>query len=137
MSRRGIDLCRIQDCRQRGAAAGVMEGKDLKYKCFQIGNKLGTGGVGLLQAERWIDKVFDVKRVSDGLMMIRMIVGEVVTVLSIYTPQSGLITEKELFYDSVQNLVQTINYSETLLIMLEKLLQVVKVFLVGMVMCQT
>ena len=51
-----------------------------------------------------------------------MIVGEVVTVLSIYTPQSGLITEKELFYDSVQNLVQTINYSETLLIMLEKLL---------------
>ena len=66
--------------------------------------------------------MFDVKRVSDGLMMIRMIVGEVVTVLSIYTPQFGLITEKELFYDSVQNLVQTINYSETLLIMLEKLL---------------
>ena len=66
--------------------------------------------------------MFDVKRVSDGLMMIRMIVGEVVTVLSIYTPQSGLIIEKELFYDSVQNLVQTINYSETLLIMLEKLL---------------
>ena len=51
-----------------------------------------------------------------------MIVGEVVTVLSIYTPQFGLITEKELFYDSVQNLVQTINYSEMLLIMLEKLL---------------
>ena len=73
-------------------------------------------------AERWIDKMFDVKRVSDGLMMIRMIVGGVVTVLSIYTPQSGLVTEKELFYDSVQNLVQTINYSETLLIMLEKLL---------------
>ena len=47
-----------------------------------------------------------------------MIVVEfVVTVLLIYVPQSGLtIAEKELFYDSPQNLVQTTDDSEMLLI---------------------
>ena len=48
---------------------------------------------------------FDVKRVSSRLMMIKIIAGEVVTVLSVYTPQTGLtMAEKELFYDSLQNL---------------------------------
>ena len=52
-----------------------------------IGNELGKGGVGVLLAEKWIDNVLDVKRVSDHLMMIKMIVGEVfVTVLSVYAP---------------------------------------------------
>ena len=51
-------------------------------------------------------------------MMIKMIVGEVVvTVLSVYAPQTGFtIAEKELFCDSLQNLVQIIDDSETLLI---------------------
>ena len=50
-------------------------------------------------------------------MMIKMIVGKVVTVLLVYAPQSGLtIAEKELFYDSLQNLVQTIDDSKMLLI---------------------
>ena len=51
-------------------------------------------------------------------MMNKIIVGEVaVTVLSVYAPQSGLtIAEEELFYESLQNLVQIIDDSETLLI---------------------
>ena len=54
---------------------------------FWIGNELDKGGVGVLLAEKWIDNVFDVKRVSNHLMMIKMIVGEVfVTVLSVYAP---------------------------------------------------
>ena len=63
-------------------------------------------------------------------MMIKMIVGEVVvTALSVYAPQSGLtIAEKELFYESLQTLVQIIDDSEMLLtcgdstVILEKLL---------------
>ena len=52
-----------------------------------IGSEPGKGGVGVLLAEKWIDNVLDVKRVSDHLMMIKMIVGEVfVTVLSVYAP---------------------------------------------------
>ena len=67
----------------------MIEGKDSRCKCFWIGNELGTRDVGVLLAEKWIDKLFDVKHVSDRLMMIKMIVGEVVvTVLSNWDFQS-------------------------------------------------
>ena len=117
MSRRGIDLCCIQECRWRGVSARMIDGKDSRYKCLWIGNELGIGGARVLLAEKRIDKVFDVKRVSDRLIMVKMIIGEVVvTVLSVYARQSGLtIAEKELLYDSLQNLVQTIDDSETFL----------------------
>ena len=65
MSRRGIALCCIQECRWRGALTRMIDGKDSRYKCFWIGKELGAGGVGVLLAEKWIDTVFDVKRVSD------------------------------------------------------------------------
>ena len=32
-------------------------GKDSIYKFFGIGNDKGTNGVGILLAEKWIDKV--------------------------------------------------------------------------------
>ena len=63
MSRRGIDLYCVQECRWRGASARMIGGKDSRYKCFWICNELGTGGVGVLLAVKWIDKLFDVKRV--------------------------------------------------------------------------
>ena len=83
-----------------------------------IGIELVAGVFGVLLAWKWIVKMFDVKRVPDRLIIIKMIVGEVVvTVLSVYAPQTWLtIAQKELFYDSLQNLVQTIDDSETLLI---------------------
>ena len=66
MSRRGIVLYCIQECRWRGASTRMIDGKNSRYKSsWWIGNELGTGGVGVLLAEKCIDKVFDVKRVSD------------------------------------------------------------------------
>lgn len=49
---------------------------------------------------------------------IKLVVGEVVNnVLSVYAPQSWLtIADKKSFYDSLQNLVITIDDSEMLLI---------------------
>ena len=73
MSRRGIDLRCIQECRWSGSSARMIDGKDIRYKCFWISNKLGTGRVGVLLADKWIDKVLDVNHVSDRLMMIKMI----------------------------------------------------------------
>ena len=97
-SRRGIDLCCIQECRWRGVSARMVEYENSRYKYFRIGSKLVTVGVVVLLAEKWINKMLNVKCVSDHLMMIKMIVGEVVvTVLFIYLPQTGLtIAEKDL-----------------------------------------
>ena len=45
-------------------------------------------------AEEWIEKVFQVQRVSDRIILVKLIVGQhVVTFLSVCAPQSGLSDE--------------------------------------------
>ena len=58
------------------------------------------GGVEILLAEKWVEAIFDAKRVSDRIMLIRLVVGKsIVTVLSVYAPQAGLDDSvKDLFY---------------------------------------
>ena len=52
-------------------------------------------------AEKWIKKVFEVKRVSDQIILVKIIVGQqVLCFLSVYAPQCGLSDSvKDLFYD--------------------------------------
>ena len=51
---------------------------------------MGIHGVGLLVADRWIEKVLEVKRVSERLMVVRVIVGRtVLNLISAYAPQAG------------------------------------------------
>ena len=38
-------------------------------------NDKGTAGVGVFVAEEWIEKVFEVQRVSDRIILIKLIVG--------------------------------------------------------------
>ena len=61
VTRRGIDICCVQETRWRGASARLIEGKNSRCKFFWVGNDKGTGGVGILVAEKWIDKIFDIK----------------------------------------------------------------------------
>ena len=107
ITRRNIDLCCVQEVRWRGASARHITGKNSRYKFFWVGNNQGTSGVGVLLAEKWVDKVYDIKRVSDRIMLIKLLVGEVVlTVLSVYAPQTGLEeSTKDAFYDSLQTVI--------------------------------
>ena len=63
----------------------------------------GTARVGFLVAERWVQKVLEVKRVSARLMLLRVIVGKsVLNLVSVYAPQAGRsMEEKEEFYASL------------------------------------
>ena len=63
-----------------------------------------TAGVGVFMAEECIEKVFEAQRVSDRIILVKLIVGQcVVTFLSVYAPQSGLSDEvKDLFLDQVR-----------------------------------
>ena len=92
----------------------MISGKNSRYKFFWVGNDDGTGGVGFLLSEKWVDKVFDIKRFSDRIMLIKVIIGEsVVTFLTVYAPQTGLSeAEKEKFYDLVQEVVSGLSDSE-------------------------
>ena len=117
MSRRGIDLCCIQEIRWRGASARFITGKDDRYKFFWVGNNAGTGGVGILLAEKWVEKVFDVNRVSDRILLFELLVGEtIITVLSVYAPQSGLDqSTKDAFYDDLQSVMSKVKDQEFLI----------------------
>ena len=96
-----MDLCCIQEVRWRGASARMTVGKDYRYKVFWIGSENGNGGVGFLLAEEWVEKVYDMCRISDCLMMIKLVIeNNIITVLSCYAPQVGLEnTIKDAFYD--------------------------------------
>ena len=68
LERRRVDVCCVQEVRWRGASARFITGKERRYKFFWVGNSVGVGGVGILLAEEWVDKVIEVVRVCDRII---------------------------------------------------------------------
>ena len=60
VSRRRVDLCCFQETRWKMEGVKQIVGKDSRFKLFWSGNDKGTGGVGVLLAEEWWEKVFEV-----------------------------------------------------------------------------
>ena len=117
LSPRKVDVCCIQETRYRGGSWRTIKGKDTRYKLYWSGNDKGTAGVGVFAAEEWIEKVFEVQRVSDRIILVKLIVGQrVFTFLSVYAPQSGLSDEvKDLFFDQLRAVTARIPASEFLI----------------------
>ena len=62
-------------------------------------------------AEKWVDKVYDIKRVSDRIMLIKLLVGEVVlTVLSVYAAQTGLEESQQRMHSTTDCKLSSQNY---------------------------
>ena len=93
--------------RWRGASARLVTGKDSRYKFFWLGISHGTSGVGVLLAEKWVDKVHDIKRMSDRIILIKLLVeNALLTVLYVYAPQTGLEeSTKDAVYDCLQTVI--------------------------------
>ena len=65
--------------------------KKILVKLFWERDDKVMGGVAILFAEKWVGAIFDVKHVSDTIMLIKLVVGKgIVTVLLVYTPEAGL-----------------------------------------------
>lgn len=118
MTRRRVDLCCLQETRWKTGGVRRIEGKDSRYKFFWSGNDKSTGGVGVLLAEKWWEKVFEVLRVSDRILLLKMIIGKVVfTFVCVYAPQVGLSdAEKDSFYQKLQCVVAKVPSSEQFII---------------------
>ena len=108
LSRRRVDICGVQEHGDKGSLepnqVRILTGKDCKYKFFFCAQQSGHGGAGILLAESWADKVIEVQRVSDRILLLKLIIGKAVfTFLSVYAPQVNLpAAEKEHFYDQLQ-----------------------------------
>ena len=107
-------MCCLQEVRWRGASTRMVDAKDSRWKFFWVGNAQGTGGVDILLAEKWVEKMFDMKRVSDRIMLVKIIMGEsIVAVLSVYAPQVGLDDQcKDAFYDDLRSTVSKLGDKE-------------------------
>ena len=106
MSRRRVDLCCLQKTRWK-TNLKLIVGRDSRYKYFGCGNDESICGVGILLAEKWWKKVFEVIRVSDRIILIRMVIGSVVVVfVSAYAPQANLSESvKDQFYYALQSTI--------------------------------
>ena len=82
---------------------------------FWSGNDNGTG---ILLAEEWWERVFEVVLVSDRIILIRMTIGKTVFVfVSVFATQANLSeAEKDCFYQMLQCTVNTIPASEQLIV---------------------
>ena len=117
MSRIRVDLCCLQETRWK-TNIKLIASRDSRYKHFGCGNDEGTCGVGILMAEKWWEKVFEVIRVSDRIILIRMVIGSLVFVfVSVYAPQANLSESvKDQFYYALQSTIARVSSLEQLII---------------------
>ena len=119
LNQRKIDICCVQEVRWRGASTRTITGKNnSQYKLLWIGNEIGNGGVGTFVAKKWIEKVLEVKLVSDILMMIKLHTNKrTVVAVSDCANQQGLTNdEKDCFYENIIQLIASVNEKDMVII---------------------
>ena len=77
-----------------------VDGKASRYKLFWVGM------AGIFLAEKLVDKVFDVNRVNNRIITIKLMLdGSIFTIVSVYAPQCGLdAAKKDSFYDGLTDI---------------------------------
>ena len=85
---------------------------------FWVGKIFDLGGIGILVARKWIDKIFHVKHVSNTLIIIRLLIGKrIVAIVSTYTPRQGLGEDvKDKFCEDLISLVSKVGRNELIMI---------------------
>ncbi|XP_065313749.1 uncharacterized protein LOC135923102 [Gordionus sp. m RMFG-2023] len=96
LHRKHIDVCCIQETRWKGNGTRMIGKTSEKYKFFWQGGNDGKAGVGVMVA---VDKVVEVRRLYNQIMVIKMIFGrKLYNIISAYVPQVGRSEEeKDIF----------------------------------------
>ena len=66
-------MCCLQEVRWRGQGARFLGVMGRRYKLWWSGNSDGTGGVGVLVKEELCEKVMEVRRRSDRVVTVVMV----------------------------------------------------------------
>jgi len=88
------------------------------YKLWYSGSIKARNGVDILVDKELVDFVVEVRRTSDRIMAIKVLVGtEFINVVSVYAPQIGLQDDfKKLLWEDLDTIIQDIPQSEKLFI---------------------
>ncbi|VFQ89320.1 unnamed protein product [Cuscuta campestris] len=103
LKRRRIQVACVQETRWVGTKAREVDG----FKLWYSGSARGRNGVGILVAPELREFVVEVKRISDRLMFIKLVLGGcAINVMSAYAPHVGLADEvKREFWDALDGVV--------------------------------
>ena len=83
-------MCCLQEVRWRGQGVWFLGVRGRRYKLWLSGNSDGTGGVGVLVTEEVCEKVVEVRRRSDRMLMVVIVLEEeVLRIICVYGPQSS------------------------------------------------
>ena len=109
LSMRQVDICGVQEHMFTGSLepkqVRTLTNKDWKFKFFFCAR------TGIMLSENWADKVIEVQRISDRIILLKLI-----TFLSAYAPQVGRTgPDKERFYDQLQCPVAKVPATEILI----------------------
>ncbi|XP_047267558.1 craniofacial development protein 2-like [Capsicum annuum] len=114
LQKRRVSIVCIQETKWVGTKARDVDG----YKLWYLGSVRHRNGVGILVDEELREQVVEVKRVSDRLMSIKLVIeGFMVNVISFYASQVGLDEkEKKEFWEVLYEVVRSIPSTEKILI---------------------
>lgn len=110
MIRRRIDILCVQETKWRNQSnkSRFLDTRTKKYKIHYHGIENQRNGVGIILSTELQKNIIEIKKVSDRLMSIKMVIGkEIWNIVSAYAPQVGCNgTEKEEFWVSLENLLK-------------------------------
>ena len=106
LEHRSVDICYLLNRRFRGKSVRIISGRAGQYKLLWIRNGKGLRGVGISLAKKWVDKVINISRVSDRMIVNKVLIQRIIisltSDLTVYIPQSGLDDgQKDDFCDSL------------------------------------
>jgi exonuclease III len=87
--RRRVNILCVQETKWKGQNAKEVEGTS--FKLWYTGTAANKNGVGVLIDKSLKDRVVDVKRLGDRIILVKLVIGDLVlNVISAYAPQVGL-----------------------------------------------
>ena len=108
IKQKSVDISCLLEIRFREKSVRIISGKSAQYKLLWIGNGKGLGGVGIFLTQKWVDKVINISRVSDRMIvnkvLVQRIIISLISDLTLYAPQYGLNnSQKDDFYGILIN----------------------------------
>jgi len=95
---REVDVRCIQETRWRGSGCRFFGAQGKRYKLFWMGGKDRSDGVGMFVAEKWVDSVEKVERLSERVLILKMVLdNSFMNVLTVFSLGGKPEEEKENF----------------------------------------